>query len=116
MYKEFIISKEFIIRKQFNGTLGSLIEEIIEAFVNEKIGRSKSGEFHNIRGIVTIMELGVFPFDVWLNIGINKKLDISLEEEDIKEVIDDFFRRIKYKNKDLNNDSNIKATYTLAYS
>lgn len=111
-----ITLKEFIIRKQFNGTLGSLIDEIVRDFINEEIGQSKSGEFHNIRGIVTIMELGVFPFNVWLNISIDEKLDKSLEEEDIKEVIDDFFKRIKYKNKDLNNDSHIKATYELLYS
>lgn len=129
MYKDGPGYKYFVLEEQFNGTLGSLIEEIIEAFVNEKIGQSKLGEFYNIAGVVTLEDYGDFDFNIGMDITFNE--GEVLEEEVIRVFITErllnrvitkvrcrnqLLDRAAYEKIKLDKDSNIKATYTLAYS
>lgn len=119
--------KEFIVKKQFDGSSGSLLEEIIEAFVNKGIVKSELGDFYNIAGVVDIEDFG----DITFNIGVDDvELDMDgiLEEEIIKDAVTThFLYNVSYKYGELDIDSrseavgkfldsNIKATYTLAYS
>ena len=112
--------KTFISGREFNGTIGDLIEEIIEAFVNEEIGQSKLGEFHSMAGIVTLEdyvtfeEYGDHVFNEGLQ-GLGE--DYILKEDVIRDVItsDRLLCRIKFDNHKLRNDSKVKATYTLGY-
>ena len=99
--------KEFISKKQFDGTLGNLIEEIAKAFVNEEISESKLVVFYNVSGVVTSEEYGDFSF----NTGI--EADYVLEETAIKfSVRNHIYDKIGA----VMLDGNVKATYTLAYS
>lgn len=122
--------KEFISKREFNGKSGELIEEIIEAFVNEGIVKSKLGEFYNIVIVINIEEYGDISFSECIDTYLDGELDMDgvLEEEIIKKVITrDFLRAVKYKYRELGIDSqieaistllnsHIKATYTLSYS
>lgn len=99
--------KEFIKEKEFNGSLGYLIEEIAKAFVNEEISEPKSIVTYYISGVVTSKEYGDFSF----NTGI--EADYVLEETAIKfpvrnHIYDKIGAVMLY--------GNIKGTYTLAYS
>lgn len=116
MYKDGDGYKHFVSEEQFDGTIGDLIEEIIETFVNEDIRRSELGEFYNIAGRVTLEEYGDYIFNEGLDgCGILEKE--VLEEDVIRITVERFFlHRIKYENKELDNGSTIKGTYTLAYS
>ena len=123
--------EEFIREKEFNGTLGDLIDEIVKDFVNEEIGQSNLGEFYNILGFLTLEKYGDFGFNIGIDIGLDGELDMDgvLEEQLIKEkVIMMLMRKIGIRSRELHigghikerdamfTDSNIKATYTLAYS
>lgn len=113
--------KYFVLEKQFDGTLSNLIEEIVENFVNEEIYISKLGEFYNIAGIVKTKEYGDFTFNQSIEPNIYVKIETGgvLEEEIIKEIVISGLqrlRRIICENKEIDKDSHIKATYTLAYS
>lgn len=131
MYEDEAGYKHFISEKQFNGTLGDLFEEITEAFVNEEIRVSKLGEFYNIAGLLILEKYGEFGFNIGIDIGLDGELDMDgvLEEELIKEkVIMTLLHKIGLRSRELHigghigerdtmfSDSNIKGTYTLAYS
>lgn len=123
--------KEFVLEKEFDGTLFNLIEKVIEAFVNEEIGKFELGEFCNLEGVITLEECDDVTFNVGVDVCIDVKLDMYgvLEEEIIREnVVRELFHKIGRRNIELINDnqikasqmirlnSNIKATYTLSYS
>ena len=119
--------KEFISKKEFNGTSGKLIEEIIKAFINEEIVKSKLGEFYNIAGIIEIEDYEDITFNIGID-GVELNVDEVLEEEVIKNIImRHFLHLVEYKYRELDIDSraeaittllnsNIKGTYTLLYS
>lgn len=119
--------KEFISKKEFNGSLGKLIEEIVEAFVNEGVVKSKLGDFYNIAGIIEIEDYEDITFNIGID-GVELDMDEVLEEEVIvKTVIEHFIHVIRRKSRELDVDgqieeirtllnNHIKATYTLACS
>lgn len=111
--------KHFVIEKQFYGHQVNLIEEIVEAFVNEGIGQSELGEFYNIAGIVKTEEYGDFVFNEARTPSAYVKIETDgiLKEEIIRDLVITGLidlRRIKYKKPYIH--STIKATYTLGYS
>ena len=121
--------KEFISKREFNGTLGDLTDEIVKGFVSEEIGQSKLGEFYNIAGSVTLEEYGYFDFNIGIDMESNRGR--VLEEETIRKFITErllnrmiaqvrcenqLLDRAEYEKMKLNNDSTIKGTYTLIYS
>lgn len=131
MYKDGDGYKHFVVEEQFNGTVYNLIEEIVKDFVNEGIVKSELGDFYNIAGIVKTEKYGDLIFNIGIHTGIDGELDIDgvLKEEVIKEkVIMELFHKIGLRSRELYidgyikerdvimKDSNIKATYTLAYS
>ena len=119
--------KEFISKKEFNGSLGKLIEEIVEAFVNEGVVKSKFGDFYNIAGIIEIEDYEDITFNIGID-GVELNMDEVLEEEVIEKfVTEHFIHVIRRKNRELDVDgqikeirtllnNHIKATYTLACS
>ena len=128
---------EFISAASVSGTLGDLIDGIIESFANEKIDESKSREFYNIVCDLKIEELeeyGTFSFSVGISMEFKKSL--LEEEEATREILKEYlfewvtgsvkdnllkkvmYDIIEYKNigLKLDNDSRIEASYTLGYS
>lgn len=131
------VYEEFIAGVTVSGTLGFLIEEIVEDFTNEKIDESKSREFYNIVCDLEIEELeeyGVFNFSVGISMEFKKSL--LEEEEATRELLEEYlleyiigsvrghllkkvmYDRTIYKNIRLKLDgcSRVEASYTLGYS
>ena len=132
----YTIYDELISEEIINGTLGCLIDKIVEDFANEEIDESKSREFYNVVGdleIEEIEEYGVFKFSLGINMEF--KLDLIKEEvtkeflkEDLLKAIRSLvkrqlFERVMYDRDayenirlKLNNDSKVEATYKLLYN